>query len=172
MTIKEEVRTKIITMHGEGIGRNRIAFETGVSAASVTNILREIKNKDITAIDSSQTQEIDFSDTSYPESYPNPNIEPQINVKSVVKGQNETAEKEVRDFKEDQQSTSLSIVKDTSITNIDLGMDWDDPSLWQRRLFKEIVEEKRKRREEFQRIEQERREINQQMRELNVRESR
>jgi hypothetical protein len=27
-------------MHGEGIGRNRIAFQTGVSAASVTNILR------------------------------------------------------------------------------------------------------------------------------------
>jgi DNA-binding transcriptional regulator LsrR (DeoR family) len=67
LTIKQEVRAKVISLFKDGIGRNRIAFETGVSAASVTNILREIKNKDITTIDSSQTQEIDFS---YQENYP------------------------------------------------------------------------------------------------------
>jgi hypothetical protein len=169
MTIKEEVRMKVITMHGEGIGRNRIAFQTGVSAASVTNILREIKNKDTTAIDSSQTQ-IDFSDTSYPESYPN--IGPIVNVQSInVESKNATAEKaEERGIKHLQPRSTLSNVADTSI--IDLGMDWDDPAIWERRLFKEIVKEKRKRHEEFQRIEQERAQINQQIYDLKIREAR
>jgi hypothetical protein len=114
-------------------------------------------------------KEVDFSDTPYPESYPNPNIEPAVNITStVVKDQEDTEKEEGRETS--QHRTSLSTVEDSEPMILD--MDWDSPELYQKRLFREIMNDKRKRREEFQRIEQGRREIEQGRQELNIRESR
>jgi hypothetical protein len=150
-----------------------------LTSASVTNILREIKKKDVVAPINGTAQEkdvivgtspqvqeeekeIDFSDTPYPDNYPNPNIEPAVNVKSVVKAQEDAEKTEGR---ETGQHRTLSTTADSEPI-IDIRMDWNDPELYQRRLFRAIIEDRRERREEFQRA------ISQRSQELNIRESR
>jgi hypothetical protein len=161
LTIKEELRAKIVSMHAQGIGRNRIAFETGVSSASVTNIIRKIKIKKkeiatsiVNGISTTQEEmlrEVDFSDMPYPENFPNSNIGPIVNVNSIVEAQEDVEKEEGRKNNQPKQSFS-NVANPPNI--IDIGMDWDDPELYQRRLFKEIMNDKRERREELQRIEQ------------------
>lgn len=46
-TIKEDIIDKVIQMHNDGKQGKDIAVELGVSAASVTRILKEIKNERI-----------------------------------------------------------------------------------------------------------------------------
>jgi hypothetical protein len=122
-----------------------VLYETGPITDSNTSILNE------TGLVSNI--EVDFSDTPYPESYPNPNIE-AVNITSTVVKPQEDAEKE-EGGKNNQlkQSATLSITTDSESV-IDIGMDWDDPTLWERRLFRAIMNDRGKRREELQRIEQ------------------
>jgi hypothetical protein len=123
-----------------------VLYETWPITDSNTSILNETGLV-------SNIEEVDFSDTPYPESYPNPNIE-AVNITSTVVKTQEDAEKE-EGGKNNQlkQSATLSITTDSESV-IDIGMDWDDPTLWERRLFRALMNDRGKRREELQRIEQ------------------
>jgi len=96
MTIKAELRTKVIELAQQKKGRNEIAYELNLSQGSVSNILREWregKDQTINAINStistgilldtdagseiekavssnSPEPDVDFSDISYQENYP------------------------------------------------------------------------------------------------------
>jgi hypothetical protein len=189
--IQEKIITAHLAGKGRNqIWRNLNEQGLRVSSASVTNIINRHKrrqretssivattntaadqNKDGSPSFNSRSEEpvnveepMDFSDISYPEPYPNANIEPEVNTKSVTTKVN-TPQKEDSEQHQSQSSLRMSSNKSKSKSDLEpeeeplLIPDCNPDESHETILWKRIMAEKKQRQEEYQIIQRERQKL-------------
>ncbi len=156
-----------------GVGKSTTSYNvvTPKNGGSLSHLLVNMTDSPIeptlsitNSVTPTNSEELDFSDNPYPESYPNAdshvdnmqvNIESDIDDKYVIK---ETEEIEEASEESNQPQSSIRNSENQST----LGIDWDLEENHQRRFWARVMDEKRERRQELQLIERRQQEVDEQ----------